>query len=83
MEGIIYYCATATQFASSNNTAGNALWAHNPGNGSTWKIGGSPARILDLFIEANGRLFYRVHGNELWTYEPANGTAWKLSLIHI
>ena len=64
---------------TSSNTANNALWAHNPSNGSTWKIGGSEARIQGDYVEANGRLFYRVYGNELWTYEPSNGTVWKVT----
>ena len=79
MEDIMYYCANSGVSVTSSNTANNALWAHNPSNGSTWMIGGSEARIQGEYVEANGRLFYRVYGNELWTYEPSNGTAWKVT----
>ena len=79
MDDIMYYCANSGVSVTSSNTANNALWAHNPSNGSTWMIGGSEARIQGEYVEANGRLFYRVYGNELWTYEPSNGTAWKVT----
>ena len=78
MDGVVYYCANTGASVTSSNTANNALWAHNPSNGSTWKIGGSEARIQGEYVEANGRLLYRAYGDELWTYEPSNGTAWKV-----
>ena len=68
------------------DTADLSLWAHDPANGSTWRILRShdrgPGEGFNEIVSM-GVLYFTnddgVHGNELWAYDPANASPWMVA----
>ena len=90
----LYFSATGYWMEGNVAVGGNALWAHETTNGSTWmaadinrdetSTSGGHAWVAEITVMGT-RLYFQatdgINGRELWAHETTNDSTWQVADI--